>query len=47
MWTSAIHGPADFALAFAAFGLLAWWSLPPWVVVGFAAAGGQAITLLR
>ena len=47
VWTSAIHAPADFALALAAFGLLAWWSLPPWVVVAFAAAGGQAIALLR
>ena len=43
VWTSAIHAPADFALALAAFGLLALWRVPPWLVVAFAAAGGAAI----
>ena len=33
IWTSAIHAPVDFALALVAFGLLAIWKLPPWVVV--------------
>ena len=47
VWTSAIHAPADFALALAAFGLLTLWGTPPWLVVAFAAAGGQAIALLR
>ena len=47
VWTSAIHAPADFALALAAFGLLTLWGAPPWIVVAFAAAGGQAIALLR
>jgi chromate transporter len=47
VWTSAIHAPADFALAVAAFGLLALWGTPPWMVVAFSAAGGEAITLLR
>ncbi|HEX5528634.1 MAG TPA: chromate efflux transporter [Methylomirabilota bacterium] len=47
VWTSAIHAPADFALALAAFGLLALWGAPPWIVVAFAAAGGQALALLR
>ena len=47
VWTSAIHSPADFALALAAFGLLAFWRTPPWLVVAFAAAGGSAITALR
>jgi len=47
VWTSAIHAPADFALALVAFGLLALWSLPPWLVVAFAAAGGSAIPAIR
>ena len=47
VWTSAIHAPADFALALAAFGLLTLWGAPPWLVVAFAAAGGQAIARLR
>jgi len=47
VWTSAIHSPADFALALAAFGLLALWHGPPWLVVTFAAAGGSAIAALH
>jgi chromate transporter len=43
IWTSAVLRPADFALALAAFGLLQVWRLPPWLVVIFAAAGGQAL----
>jgi chromate transporter len=43
VWTSAIGKPADFALAIAAFGLLAGWRVPPWAVVVFCAiAGGVA-----
>jgi len=33
VWTSAIKGPADFALALVAFGLLMFWRLAPWLVV--------------
>ncbi len=47
VWTSAIHTTSDFALALAAFGLLVWWRLPPWLVVAFAAAGGATIAALR
>jgi len=47
VWTSAIHAPADFALALASFGLLSFWRIPPWLVVAFAAAGGSAIATLR
>jgi chromate transporter len=47
VWTSAIHAPSDFPLALAAFGLLVWWRLPPWLVVAFAAAGGATIAALR
>jgi chromate transporter len=46
VWTGAIHGASDFALALAAFGLLVWWRAPPWLVVVFAAAGGAAIAAL-
>jgi chromate transporter len=33
VWTSAIAGPADFAIAIAAFALLVFWKVPPWLVV--------------
>ena len=33
IWTSAIHGSADFALAVGAFALLQAWRTPPWLVV--------------
>jgi chromate transporter len=33
VWTSAIRGPADFAIGLAAFLLLVIWRLPPWLVV--------------
>jgi chromate transporter len=35
--TSAIHVPADFALALVDFGLLSLWKWPPWLVVVFSA----------
>lgn len=43
VWTSAIHTPADFALALLAFGLLASWKWPPWLVVALTALGGEVI----
>jgi chromate transporter len=43
VWTSAILGPADFALGLAAFGLLMLWKTPPWLVVVLAALGGAAL----
>jgi chromate transporter len=45
-WTSAILNANDFALGLAAFGLLAVWSLPPWLVVLLTAAGGAALAHL-
>ena len=42
VWTSAIHKPADFGLAVAAFLLLVVWRLPPWLVV---VLGALAATL--
>ena len=38
VWTSAIFGPADFAIGILAFLLLALWAVPPWLVVIFGAA---------
>lgn len=46
VWTSAIRGPADMGLAFAAFGLLALWKAPAWLVVMFAAGGGALVPLV-
>lgn len=46
VWTSAIRAPADVALALAAFGLLALWKAPAWLVVVLAAAGGAGLSLL-
>jgi chromate transporter len=43
VWQSAIQGPADFALALVAFGLLAFWRVAPWLVVAITAAGAAAI----
>jgi chromate transporter len=43
VWTSAISKPLDFGLAILAFGLLAFWTLPPWLVVGLTALGGEVI----
>jgi chromate transporter len=43
VWSSAIRGRTDFALALVAFGLLALWRVPPWLVVVLSAAGGALI----
>ena len=44
VWTSGIQAPADFALAAAALLLLAFWKLPPWLVVIVTAVAGAAMT---
>ncbi len=41
VWTSAVHTSGDLALALVVFGLLVLWKLPPWMVVGLAAVGGE------
>ena len=46
VWTSAIRSAADFGLALTAFALLAFWKLPPWLVVVLTALGGWAIAAL-
>lgn len=43
VWTSAIFAPADFALGLVAFVLLAFWRVPPWIVVVLGAFGATAI----
>jgi len=43
VWTSAIYKPTDFGLAILAFGLLAFWKLPPWLVVVLTAVGGEVV----
>ena len=46
VWTSAVHTREDFALALAAFALLALWKWPPWLVVVLSALGGQLIAVI-
>ena len=46
LWTSAIGTPADFAVAAAAFALLAFWKAPPWLVVVLTAIAGAAVVQL-
>lgn len=46
VWTSAILGPADLALALGAFALLAFWTAPAWLVVLLVAAGGALLPLV-
>ncbi|AVI64059.1 chromate efflux transporter [Halomonas sp. GFAJ-1] len=45
VWTSAIVGPYEFALALTGFLLLTIWKLPAWAVVIVVALGGVVITL--
>jgi chromate transporter len=44
--TSAILKPIDFALGLAAFGALAIWKVPPWLVVLLTAAGGGLLAAI-
>jgi chromate transporter len=46
VWTSAIKTPADFGLGLAAFALLMFWKVPPWLVVILSAIGGWALGLI-
>ncbi|MDB5080257.1 MAG: chromate transporter, chromate ion transporter family [Chloroflexi bacterium] len=46
-WTSAIRSPVDLALGLGAFGLLAVWKWPPWLVVVLSAASGLILGLLN
>ena len=46
IWTSSILAPVDFALATILFSMLAYWKLPPWIIVVFGAIGGSLLTLI-
>jgi len=46
VWTGAVLGPPDFALALVAFVLLAVWQAPPWMVVALSAAAGAALGVM-
>jgi chromate transporter len=46
VWTSAIMAPADFAIGIVAFLLLAFWTVPPWLVVILGAAAAVLTHLL-
>lgn len=43
VWTSAIKGSPDFALGLAAFALLVFWKMPPWLVVLLSAVAGWGV----
>jgi chromate transporter len=47
VWTSAIGTPKDFGIGLAAFVLLVFWKVPPWLVVllGAAASAGGAMVV--
>ena len=47
VWTSAVHGAEDFALAVLALGLLAIGKWPPWLVVLLSALAGQGLAYLE
>jgi chromate transporter len=41
-----MYVPSDFALGLVAFGLLAFWKFPPWLVVLLTAVGGEVLARL-
>lgn len=46
IWTSSILTPIDFAFAAILFSMLAFWKLPPWMIVVSGAIGGTLLTLM-
>lgn len=46
IWTSAILVPADFAIAAVLFSMLAYWKLPPWIVVLTGALAGLVLGMM-
>ena len=46
IWTSAIQSREDFVLGIAAFGLLAFWKVPAWLVVALAAGVGTSLSFV-
>lgn len=45
LWTTAIHGVADFVLAMALFVLLVFWKTPSWAIVLIGAGAGWAFSI--
>lgn len=45
IWTSSILAPTDFALAAILYSMLAYWKLPPWIVVLTGAIGGSLLAI--
>ena len=46
VWTSAIFGPADFAIGILAFVLLTFWAAPPWLVVIFGTVAASVVSVI-
>ncbi|WHX99280.1 chromate transporter [Neobacillus sp. DY30] len=46
IWTSSILDPMDFAFAALLFSMLAYWKLPPWVIVVTGIIGGYLLSLI-
>jgi chromate transporter len=46
IWTSAVQGPQDFAVAMVGFILLMAWKAPPVIVVAVSALGGAVLALV-
>jgi chromate transporter len=46
IWTSSIMSPIDFAFAALLFSMLAYWKLPPWVIVVTGIIGGYLLSLI-
>ena len=46
VFTNSVEKSSDFAIVVAAFGLLTFWKLPPWVVVLFAAIAAEVVGAL-
>ncbi|HLF79518.1 MAG TPA: chromate efflux transporter [Dehalococcoidia bacterium] len=46
VFTSGVRSAEDFSIAIAAFGLLAFWKTPPWMVVAFSALAAVAVDTL-
>jgi chromate transporter len=46
VWTSAILAPTDFAIGVVAFLLLAFWAVPPWLVVILGAVAASAVAAI-
>jgi chromate transporter len=46
VWSTSVLSPEDFAIAIAAFGLLAFWKVAPWIVVAFAAVAAEVVAAI-